>query len=89
MGVPHVEGVDIEFLSKKLHMMLPHLNERQRRLYLASEAKALGEGGLELVSEIAQCSLPTLYRGLQELEEGVVLGSRARAKGGGRKKNRG
>lgn len=31
-------------LDTKFAAMLPHLDERQRRLYLASEAEALGHG---------------------------------------------
>ncbi len=78
----------IELLSEKVHILLPHLNERQRRLYLASEAKALGEGGVKIVAELANCSPPTIYKGLRELEEGLVLEMRVRKNGGGRKKNR-
>ena len=66
--------------------MLPHLNERQRRLYLASEAKALGEGGVRIVAAATGCSEPTVYKGLQELKDGTVMKERVRKKGGGRKK---
>jgi hypothetical protein len=31
-------------LAAKFALMLPHLDERQRRLYLGSEAQALGHG---------------------------------------------
>src|SRR5258708_35604686 len=33
-------------LAAKFMVMLPHLDERQRRLYLGSEARALGHGGV-------------------------------------------
>jgi hypothetical protein len=33
-------------LKERIDTMLPLLNERQRRLFLASEAKAFGFGGV-------------------------------------------
>ena len=32
-------------LALKFEVLLPHLNERQRRLLLAAEARLLGHGG--------------------------------------------
>lgn len=74
-------------LEEKLHILLPHLDERQRRLYLASEARALGgRPGVIAVATAAKCSPATIYRGLKELESGgEVLGARTRRKGAGRK----
>lgn len=77
-------------LTSKIQQLLPHLDERQRRLYLASEAGALSEEiprteAIIRVSEIARCSIATLYRGIKELEEGTVLDSKTRLSGGGRK----
>ena len=45
-----------ESLAAKFPVLLPHLDERQRRLYLGSEARWLGHGGIEAVS----WSVPTL-----------------------------
>jgi hypothetical protein len=40
-----VDSVIIEGLAVKFGEVLPHLDERQRRLYLGSEARVLGSGG--------------------------------------------
>lgn len=45
-------------LDAKFAAVLPHLDERQRRLYLASEAEALGHGGIAAVARLA---LPPQY----------------------------
>lgn len=69
--------------------MLPHLDERQRRLYLASEVRALTDCtktvAVQQVAGIAKCSIATIYRGLKELDEGAVFSDRTRVRGGGRK----
>jgi hypothetical protein len=39
-------------LQMRIEMMLPTLNEFQRRRYLATEAKSIGYGGISLVSRI-------------------------------------
>lgn len=64
------------------------LNERQRRHFLAIEAKALGHGGINLVSNTFKADRGTVRRGLQELESAEKLPEgRIRKSGGGRKKN--
>jgi len=35
----------LDKLASKFEVLLPHLNERQRRLLLAAEARLLGYGG--------------------------------------------
>jgi transposase len=77
-----------EATKQRIRTMLPLLNERQRRLFLASEAKALGFGGISDVSRISAVSRVTITLGLKELEDtGAVLSrdSRCRRPGGGRK----
>jgi len=32
-------------IELRITTMMPHLNEKQRRLFLATEAKAIGHGG--------------------------------------------
>ncbi|WP_445529997.1 ISAzo13 family transposase [Streptomyces cyslabdanicus] len=67
--------------------LLPHLNERQRRLALATEARLLGHGGIRTVARIAEVSETTVRRGVSELDAGAGLPSgRIRAPGGGRKR---
>ena len=51
-------------------MLLPHLNERQRRLLLAAEARLLGHGGVRAVAQVAGVSETTVRRGVFELEDG-------------------
>ena len=80
---------DKSALKLKLAGVLPHLNEKQRRILAAAEAQALGYGGIQQISEITGISRPTLYRGLKDLEEvddKKVDISRVRGPGGGRKK---
>ena len=72
-------------LDAKFAAMLPHLDERRRRLYLASEARALGHGGIAAVARLAKVSESTIVRGRAELAEGMVLPGRVRRPGGGRK----
>lgn len=48
-------------LDVKLAALLPHLDERQRRLYLASEAQALGHSGITAVARLAEVSESTIY----------------------------
>lgn len=47
-------------LDVKFAVLLPHLDERQRRLYLASEAEALGHGGISAVARLAEVSESTV-----------------------------
>ena len=68
-------------------MLLPHLNERQRRLLLGTEARLLGHGGVRAVAQVAGVSETTVRRGVFELEEGQdpFPDGRARHEGGGRR----
>lgn len=72
-------------LKEKLTALLPHLNERQRRLFLAAEARALGHGGVAQVARAAEVSRPTIQQGLRELTGSVGPTERVRRVGGGRK----
>ncbi len=62
------------------------LSERDKRRYVAIEAKKLGHGGQLYLSQILGCSTRTIQRGLVELEakEELVQGQ-IRRPGGGRK----
>ncbi|MEU1276640.1 hypothetical protein ABZ453_50815, partial [Streptomyces sp. NPDC005799] len=72
-------------LDAKFAVVLPHLDERQRRLYLASEAEALGHGGIAAVARLAEVSESTVARGREELAGGAEPLGRVRRPGGGRK----
>jgi hypothetical protein len=61
-------------LDAKIAALLPHLNERQRRLFLAAEAGALGHGGIAAVARLAEVSVSTVARGRAELAGGASGG---------------
>jgi transposase len=72
-------------LAAKFRAIWPLLDERTRRLMAASEAKALGHGGVSLVRRACGLSRKAIRKGMQELETGVTLGGRIRRPGAGRK----
>ena len=74
--------------------MLKNLDERQRRLFLASFAEYLGYGGATKLSEVTGVTQQTISAGKKDLRDSlsddneavVVRGrQRVRAEGGGRK----
>jgi hypothetical protein len=68
--------------------MLPTLNEYQRRRFLSVEAKAIGYGGISLVSRLSGASRQTLTNGIKELADPnapLMKQGRSRRAGGGRK----
>ena len=75
-------------MENRIKTMLPLLNERQRRIYLASEALSYGRGGISRVSEISGVTPNTIRHGIAEIngKEPLEATSRLRAPGGGRKK---
>jgi Rhodopirellula transposase DDE domain len=72
-------------LTAKFRAIWPHLDERTRRLTAASEAKAVGYGGVTLVHRACGLSRKAIRKGIQEMEAGVKLEGRIRRPGGGRK----
>jgi hypothetical protein len=77
----------VKKITKHWHMT-PLLNERQRRLYLADEAKAIGHGGITQVSKVSGVSRVTITQGLKEAREAgcsPLKGNKSRKAGGGRK----
>jgi hypothetical protein len=68
-----------------LKTVLPHLNEKQRRLLLAAEAKALGRGGISRVAQATGVSRVTIYKALKEIKYHPFVSERVRKPGGGRK----
>jgi hypothetical protein len=77
---------DERVLAAKFEVLLPHLDERQRRLALGAEARLLGHGGIGLVAKAAGVSRKTVAAGVSELDSGPAPLGRARRAGGGRKK---
>ena len=75
-----------QVLAAKFAVIFPHLDERQRRLLMAAEARALGHGGIRLVARAAGVREATVSLGVGELEAGAEPLGRARRPGGGRKR---
>ena len=73
-------------LAAKFAVIFPHLDERQRRLLMGAEARALGHGGIRLVARAAGVREATVSLGVAELESGAEPLGRARRPGGGRKR---
>jgi transposase len=72
-------------ISEKLAIVLPHLNEKQRRLLIAAEAKTLGWGGISKVAKATGVSRVTIHKALTEIAGKKIIAERIRKPGGGRK----
>ena len=75
-------------LRKKYQGIKHILNEKSRRLWCATEALALGKGGVAVIHQVTQVTPPTIYAGIRELQR--MSGrkkshQRIRKKGGGAK----
>ena len=57
-------------MVEKIKMMLPLLNEKQKRLYLASEAIAMGRGGIAEVSRASGISRSVITAGIKDMKAG-------------------
>jgi hypothetical protein len=78
--------IDEDPLRDRQSALLPHLDERQRRLFASSEAKAAGRGGIAAVSRVTGIARSTIGRGLKEIADPSSLPEgRVRRRGGGRK----
>jgi len=64
-------------IRRKFEAVRPFLNERLRRVWAASEAQALGRGGVQLVAAATGVARSTIGRGLDEVREaaGRAVGS--------------
>jgi transposase len=78
---------DDALLAQKLAAVLPQLDERQRRLLLAAEARALGYGGISRVARASGVSRATIQQAVRDGPAGAEF-ARVRRAGGGRKKTR-
>ena len=78
--------IDEASLRDRQLALLPHLDERQRRLFAACEAKAAGHGGIAAVSRVTGIAPSTIGRGLKDIAAPASLPEgRVRRRGGGRK----
>ena len=83
----------VETLRSKFMALRPLFDERTRRLWAATEARAIGRGGIARVVAATGMSRGTVRAGLKELESGTTVMSacdphpgRLRRSGGGRKR---
>ena len=77
----------IEGLERKFNALVGDLDERGRRRWAASEAMALGFGGITAVAQATGLSDRTIRNGIRELQSDAPLPSgRQRREGGGRKR---
>jgi hypothetical protein len=74
-----------EDLEQLFSGVMPHLDERQRRIVAGNVAMSLGRGGVIAVSEAASMSTSTLQKAIGEIDSGLEVTNRVRAKGAGRK----
>ena len=78
--------IDPDAIQARFDALEPFLNERDRRLFAASEARAAGRGGIAAVSRTTGIARSTIGRGLADLRSGAVRRSdRVRRMGGGQK----
>jgi hypothetical protein len=78
--------VDEVVIGVKFRALAGELNERQRRLWAASEARAAGRGGIAATARATGMAVDTIRKGIGELEAGESIGTgRVRKAGGGRK----
>ncbi len=87
IGGWYVAAVDLATLRAKHAALSPVLTERSRRVWAATEAQAIGYGGITQVARATGIAASTIQRGLRELASGETLaGTRNRKAGGGRKR---
>jgi hypothetical protein len=79
-------------LSKKFELLQSELDERSRRLWAATEAIAVGHGGVKTVARATGIAESTIRIGKKELKQGAIttktpetVPRRIRRKGAGRK----
>jgi Rhodopirellula transposase DDE domain len=80
-----VDADVVALLRAKFEAVLPHLDERQQRLVMAGETRALGHGGIAVVAQASGASRSRISAGVAELESGQPPLKRVRRHGGGRK----
>ena len=72
-----------EGLARFFDVVLPHLNERQRRVAAGALAEVLGRGGKTAVASASGMSRNTVIKAEAEVRAGIEPSERLRAPGGG------
>ena len=81
------DGVEVtsEALARFFEVVLPHLNEVQRRVVAGAAAEMLGRGGKTAVATASGMSRNTVIKAEAEVAAGIEPSARLRAPGGGDK----
>ena len=74
-----------EALARFFDVVLPHMNEVQRRVVAGAAAEMLGRGGKTVVATASGMSRNTVIKAEAEVASGIEPSSRLRAAGGGDK----
>src|SRR4051812_49902794 len=69
-----------DLIRQRFDALEPMLDEQARRRFAAAEARALGHGGVTLVSKVTGIARSTINRGIAEIEQ-----NRSAGEGGGRR----
>jgi hypothetical protein len=77
--------IDDKNLTKKYAVVLPFLDEKQKRLVVASDVILLGQRTISQLSKASGLSRPTIYKGLHDIQSKRIPDGRIRDSGGGRK----
>ncbi len=78
--------IDTDVIRSRFASLSPHLDERSQRLFVATEARASGYGGIVAVSRAPGIAPSTIGRGLRELDKAEPLAPGwVCREGGGRK----
>ena len=81
-----MERAITQTILEKFLVLEPLLDERTQRLWAATEAQALGRGGITRVAEATGMSRSRIHAGLREIESagpGGLEAGRRRAEAGG------
>src|SRR3954453_16208038 len=83
-----LEGMkDLAGVKQRFAAVRDLLDERSRRLVVASESRGLGPRGISAVSRATGVSRPVIREGINELKSPAqVVAGRVRRPGGGRKR---
>lgn len=74
-----------EGLARFFEVVLPHMNEVQRRVVAGAAAEMLGRGGKSAVADASKMSRNTVIKAEREVQAGIEPTRRLRAVGGGDK----
>ena len=76
--------VDEDSVAAFTSTVMPHLDERQRRIVAGATARLVGRGGIVTVAEATGMSRSTVQSAVGQVDAGVEVSARVRAPGGGR-----